>query len=562
MLGLAVVVTLAFSVGVLVAGPIYADAAREAILSSSLTARCDGRQHPFSPAATRLRLDGRRPRHPAGRVDSLPLERSSRRGRGRQSLCRRALRPEPRPRGRRGPPRDPGRAARRGEVAALTRRSPSFDVRRGDRSRRSVRRAGQRAHRQRDVLLAAPRRSVLVRIAEPVPGPRCRGLDAAAAGRRGIDAIVGAARDPRAHDPVRVGHLLDITGVPSRRPRLSRTIQSVFTSLQGGRISARLDHLTSGLDTLLEVVRQRIANLRVPILLVVFQIGAVTLAVLAGVGSLTLTRQSFELAVLHSRGFAPGVLLPAQALQAVLAAIVAYPLGLLLGLGLAKLASTSNGTRCRTASPIGLTRPPSCWGSAPRCSAPPSCWCSRSRTCRRTVLEQRRALRARTARRSCGCRSSCSSPRSASSRSSSCGRHAPKPGAGKIDPLVLLAPTLLIFAASFFALRLLLRVLRALDPGSAGRGAGAVPGGPAARAIARTGSRRPCCCCSRWGCSSCPPRTERSCCAATRTRRTRRSAGTGASRSPRPRTPWPRSAHARAHDAGRAHRAAVRGGTF
>ena len=36
-LGLAIVVTLAFSVGVLVAGPIYADAAREAILSSELT---------------------------------------------------------------------------------------------------------------------------------------------------------------------------------------------------------------------------------------------------------------------------------------------------------------------------------------------------------------------------------------------------------------------------------------------------------------------------------------------------------------------------------------------
>ena len=36
LLGLAVVVTLAFSVGVLVAGPIYAEAAREAILSSEL----------------------------------------------------------------------------------------------------------------------------------------------------------------------------------------------------------------------------------------------------------------------------------------------------------------------------------------------------------------------------------------------------------------------------------------------------------------------------------------------------------------------------------------------
>ena len=75
----------------------------------------------------------------------------------------------------------------------------------------------------------------------------------------------------------------------------------------------------------------------------VFQIGAVTLAVLAGVGALALTRQGFELAVLHSRGFRRGVLLGAQAVQAVFAAIVAYPLGLLLGMGLAALASTANG---------------------------------------------------------------------------------------------------------------------------------------------------------------------------------------------------------------------------
>ena len=35
LLGLAIVVTLGFTIGVLVAGPIYADAAREAILSSA-----------------------------------------------------------------------------------------------------------------------------------------------------------------------------------------------------------------------------------------------------------------------------------------------------------------------------------------------------------------------------------------------------------------------------------------------------------------------------------------------------------------------------------------------
>src|SRR6187399_450385 len=37
LLGLAIVVTLGFTIGVLVAGPIYADAAREAILSSAVT---------------------------------------------------------------------------------------------------------------------------------------------------------------------------------------------------------------------------------------------------------------------------------------------------------------------------------------------------------------------------------------------------------------------------------------------------------------------------------------------------------------------------------------------
>ena len=55
LLGLAVVVTLAFSVGVLVAGPIYADAAREAILSSTLQGAAvsvaNARFHIFGDAA-------------------------------------------------------------------------------------------------------------------------------------------------------------------------------------------------------------------------------------------------------------------------------------------------------------------------------------------------------------------------------------------------------------------------------------------------------------------------------------------------------------------------------
>jgi hypothetical protein len=43
------------------------------------------------------------------------------------------------------------------------------------------------------------------------------------------------------------------------------------------------------------------------------------------------------------------------------------------------------------------------------------------------------------------------------------GNAEPVPGSGTIDPLVLLAPTLLLFAASFLSLRLLLLVLRRFD---------------------------------------------------------------------------------------------------
>jgi hypothetical protein len=70
--------------------------------------------------------------------------------------------------------------------------------------------------------------------------------------------------------------------------------------------------VSTGLGALFELTRQRVADLRVPILLVVFQVAAVALAILAGVGSLVLSRQSFELAVLRSRGFSRGKLLAAR----------------------------------------------------------------------------------------------------------------------------------------------------------------------------------------------------------------------------------------------------------
>ena len=110
----------------------------------------------------------------------------------------------------------------------------------------------------------------------------------------------------------------------ARCPASWSRVEDGAAATHPGLATARL---TSGLDTLFGLVDQRVKNLRVPILLVVFQIGAVTLAVLAGRGALTLTRQTFELAVLHSRGFSRRTLLAAQGVQALLYAAGGVPAG-------------------------------------------------------------------------------------------------------------------------------------------------------------------------------------------------------------------------------------------
>jgi len=139
---------------------------------------------------------------------------------------------------------------------------------------------------------------------------------------------------------------LDLAGVPfEEAEQIPAKVGRIDDELRGSPGFTQLQ-LGTGLDTLMTLVRQRVEDLRVPIFLVVFQIGAVTLAVLAGVGSLVLTRQSFELAVLRSRGFSGGKLMAAQGVQALLSALVAYPLGLLLGMGLATLASSDVARSC------------------------------------------------------------------------------------------------------------------------------------------------------------------------------------------------------------------------
>ena len=346
LLGLAVVVTLAFSVGVLVAGPIYADAAREAILSSELAGA--------APTVKNVRLQvfgndsfdwEAADQAITDRTDSLPVQRIVRQGLGTVRL---------------GSPAGPsvailaregiedhleirGQPPGEGEVVLHAGVAQLLGVRAGDRLA-AIGPTGEQIELTVVGTYVTPDRDdpYWFGSQNPFPDPDSTQPQPAVVT---IDTIVGATDDLELTTQYSWDVFLDLTGVPFEQVAgVPDQVQRVFTSLQGETdLGLSSITVTSGLGTLLEIVRQRIADLAVPILLVVFQIGAVTLAVLAGVGALALTRQGFELAVLHSRGFRRGVLLGAQAVQAVLAAIVAYPLGLLLGMGLAALASTANG---------------------------------------------------------------------------------------------------------------------------------------------------------------------------------------------------------------------------
>jgi FtsX-like permease family len=113
----------------------------------------------------------------------------------------------------------------------------------------------------------------------------------------------------------------------------------------GSFVGEQLPDVATGIPVLVAQIQRALTDLRVPILLVLIQVWVVTLVVIAGVGVLLVARQSFELAVLHSRGFTGRTLLLVQAAQAALAALVALPLGVTVGVFLARFAAAMNGPR-------------------------------------------------------------------------------------------------------------------------------------------------------------------------------------------------------------------------
>ncbi len=471
LLGLAIVATLGFTIGVLVAGPIYADSAREAILSSEVhTAAITVKNVRFAVYGDAgfafEAVDARM----AAATERLPLARLIRQGRGTIRLQTSGGEPlsvtvafrdgaADRLALEGSPPTGPGQIALPAAVARL------LGVEAGD----ELTALGPTDLQARVRVIAtyppADRETAFwYGDASPFPPPDSTDLPPAFMDRAGYLAAIPALHVTT--EFVWDGYV-DYAGLrfeeASRLPgavaRADRTLRADDPGLAALRT-------TTGIPTMMELVRQRVADLRVPIYLVVFQIGAVTLAVLAGVGSLVLSRQSFELAVLRSRGFSRGKLLTGQAIQATMAALVAFPLGLLLGLGLALLASNSNGPSLPgVLFPIGLSRTAQTLGIVGAALGAGALLLLSIPHVRRTILEERRLVsredRPLLARvpvelfvapvavfaflqlRGSEVRSSLQR--------------------GSLDPLVLLTPTLIIFTLSFLALRLLLFVLRRFD---------------------------------------------------------------------------------------------------
>lgn len=465
-LGLAVVVTLAFSVGVLVAGPIYADAARSAILSSAI------QQAAVTVANARIQAYGSA-EFPWADADASITAATVRLPVG--SLVRQGL-TTVRLNGEDGPSvpllfRDgaEGHLTFKGEPPglseiALAGNSPQTEgVQIGD-TVSLVGPGGDTVELRVSGTFLPPDQSdpFWFGSRSPFPPPDSSQIQPELVSRDTALSLGGALGLTTEFS---WDMYLDLGPVPFAEVRaIPDQLRQIEDSLhdEPGLSGARV---LTGLDTLFRLVDQRVANLRIPILLVVFQIGAVTLAVLAGVGALTLTRQAFELSVLHSRGFSRRTLLFAQGMQAVLAAVVAYPLGLLIGMGLAGLAGRSNGpTLPGVLFPVHLNTSAQVLGAVTAAIGALILLLLSLPYISRTVLEERRAVsREERPLLSRVPVEVIVLPVGVFAFIQLRGGTKPTAGSGTIDPLVLVAPTLLLFAASFLVLRLLLFVFHRMD---------------------------------------------------------------------------------------------------
>jgi hypothetical protein len=468
LLALAVIVTLAFSIGVLVAGPIYADAAREAVLSWELHSQDVSGKNVRITAFGGADFDfGRADRDARQATGTLPVSRIL--DQGLTALRLRA-------------------GDRTADVPLLFRTDAASHL--------PLR--GHAPVSPHEILLSdGTAKFIHVHVGSEV--------QAVEAGQSVSLSVSGIYRQPPPdpHGPFWFGSLNPFPGPDSLAPfplvmsqegyldiadRLGLASQFVWdvylrigdlsfdqaerTASQAQAIAFPDDSPITGnpvltaLPDILTVVRQRTTNLRVPIYVVVFQIGAVALAVLAGVASLALARQSFELAVLRSRGFGRRKLLAAQAVQTMVCAAIAYPLGLAIGMGLARLATHATGPAPPgTRSPIALSPAALVAGAVAVIAGALILLLLSIPVLSRTIVEERRQLsrEARPLLARIPLELFVLPLGIAAFYEVKTRGFLPPTQSGSLDPFVVLAPTLLVFAASFLVLRLLLFALRLLE---------------------------------------------------------------------------------------------------
>jgi hypothetical protein len=144
---------------------------------------------------------------------------------------------------------------------------------------------------------------------------------------------------------------LTVAGLRALAPREEQSSARIRATLGGTTVS-------SGLSSLIPGAERAVTAGLAPIDVIAGEVALVGLGVLLGIGLLKLERQSFELAVLTTRGARMGELAAIQAAEAAIAAIAALPVSLLAALGLALVARDAHGPALPgTPFPIGLNAP-------------------------------------------------------------------------------------------------------------------------------------------------------------------------------------------------------------
>ncbi|MDP9300637.1 MAG: hypothetical protein M3P43_07060, partial [Actinomycetota bacterium] len=471
LLALGVVLTLAFSVGVMASGPIYTDAARDFILASSIATagtpiknvRVDVYGDPsFDWTAADRQV------HAASSV--LPVDTIVQQG---ETTVRLGPSQVSVPMLFRDGENDhlafrSGSGPAAGQVAIPYGLAQSFGIRPGDR----VDVLGPtNHHRTLEVsgIFDPPERLDAFWFGEGSPFPLGDSEDPVPViVDRGTARTLSTELDLSSHYAWDV--YLSLTGISYVDAVNLPDAYVAFTADINDRMAAAQQppHISSGIQILVAGVQRSVSDLRVPILLVLLQILVVTLVVLAGVGVLLVSRQSFELAVLHSRGFTARTLLLAQALQAVLAAVLALPIGIAIGALLARFAGLTNGPRPGDVGfPTSLSLSSVAFGAAAAAAGAIVLWLPSIPAVRRTIIDERRQT-SREARPALA-RAPVELivlPVGLFALAQLRNGEAIAPaaaGQGSIDPLLLFGPTLVILGASFLVIRVLLWGLGSLD---------------------------------------------------------------------------------------------------